>query len=100
VLQEDIASIEGEHHALNRDASWDVSLKDGGLNRWRASMPRKEWGVNIERGESRHSEDLFVKDLAITSDEEHIRLTSLKGLNERSVTRCLWLQDIYSALIA
>ena len=56
--------------------------------------------MNIERGESGHSEDLFVKDLAIASDDEHIRLTSFKGFDERGVTRCLWLQDIYSVLIA
>jgi hypothetical protein len=63
-------------------------------------MPRKERGVNIERGESRHSEDLFVEDLSITSDDEHIRLMSLEGLYKRGVTRCRWLQNVYSVLIA
>jgi hypothetical protein len=63
-------------------------------------MPRKERGMNIERGESRHGEDRFVEDLSIASDDKHIRLTSLEGLYKRGVTGRLWLQDIYPVLIA
>ena len=56
--------------------------------------------MNIERGESGDCEDLFVKDLPIASDDEHVRLPSLEGLDKRSVTGRLWLQNIYSVLIA
>jgi hypothetical protein len=54
-------------------------------------MSREERGVNIERRETGHRENLFVEDLSIASDDQNIWTLGSKSFGEGGVTGGLWL---------
>lgn len=99
-LQEHVSRVQGQDHALNRDARVRISSEDGRLNRRRASMPRKEGGVNVERGEGRHGEDFFVEDLPIARDDQDIGLLRSENLGEGAVAGGLWLENRNPGLVS
>lgn len=99
-LQEHIPGIQRQNHALHRDACVRISREDGGLNRRRASMPRKEGGVNVERGEGRHGEDFLVEDLPIARDDQDIGLLRSESLGEGAVAGGLWLENRNPELVS
>jgi hypothetical protein len=49
--------------------------------------------VNVKWGEGGYSEDLFIENLPVARDDQHIGALRLKGFNEGAVTGCFGLQD-------
>ena len=86
-LQENVAGVERQHHALHAHPGRLVTGEDRRLNGGRPAVPREERRVDVERGDARDGEDLFVKDLSIARDDEDVRLELCEGGGELTVAR-------------
>lgn len=63
-------------------------------------MAGKKRGVNIERGEGGHRENLFVKELPVARNHQDVGTLGLKSANEGAIASRSRLQHGYPLIIS
>jgi hypothetical protein len=97
-LAEDVAFVEREDHALDRDPRLRVVREDRRLDRRSAAVARQERCMDVQGAVGRELEHVAAQDLAVARDEEDVRREALELRDERRILGRLRLEHPDAAL--